>query len=86
MSNETEQSMWVERWASCIETLNISSAVLPLLDLARPFGFLGSQLFHVVQPLLIGLVDDLTIEQVTTLMNSPRLQRQLRMHLEGESE
>jgi hypothetical protein len=76
--------VWVERWASCIEALDISSVVLPLLDLARPFGFLGSQGLYVVQPLLSGLLDDLTIERATTLMNSPRLQGQLRMYLEGE--
>ncbi|MEE8391859.1 MAG: hypothetical protein V3S14_13830 [Anaerolineae bacterium] len=84
MSRETEQQAWVEAWARRIDALGLSPIVLPLLDVAHTFGFLGSQALLIAQPLAAGIVNNATIERTVTLLDSPELLDQLRAYLEKE--
>lgn len=84
VSKETEQRAWVEAWARRIDALGLSPIVLPLLDVAHTFGFLGSQALLIAQPLAAGIVNNATIERTVTLLDSPELLDQLRACLEKE--
>lgn len=84
VSRETQQQAWVEVWARRIDALGLSPIVLPLLDVAHTFGFLGSQALLIAQPLATGIVNDATIERTVTLLDSPELLNQLRVCLEKE--
>ena len=84
MSGEVEQQTWVEVWARRIDALGLSPIVLPLLDIAHAYGFLGGQALLMAQPLASGIVNNATIERAVTLLDSPELLEQLRACLEGE--
>lgn len=84
MNSETEQQAWVETWARRIETLGLSPVALPLLEIAYAFGFLGSQALLMAQPLVTGIVSDVTLERAVALLDSPELLDRLRVCLEGE--
>jgi hypothetical protein len=84
MSGEVEQQRWVEVWARRIDALGLSPMVLPLLDIAHTYGFLGSQALLMAQPLAAGIVNDATFERTVALLDSPELLEQLRACLEGE--
>lgn len=83
MSSATEQQAWVEAWARRIRGLGLSRVLLPLIDVAHAFGFLGSQALVITQPLTAGIVDDTAIEQAAALLSSPELLEHLRVSLEG---
>ncbi|MCP4537543.1 MAG: hypothetical protein GY832_10385 [Chloroflexi bacterium] len=78
------QQVWVEAWARRIDALGLASMVLPLVDIAHTFGFLGSQALLIAQPLASSIVNNTTIERALTLLDSPELLEQLRTCLEGE--
>lgn len=84
MNSKTEQHVWVETWARRIETLGLSPVALSLLDIAPAFGFLGSQALLMTQPLVSGIVNDVTLERTAALLDSPELLEQLRVRLEEE--
>ena len=84
MSIEADQQAWVEAWARRIDALGLSSVVLPLIDIAHAFGFLGSQALVMTRPLAAGIVDDAAIEHAAALLDSPELLEQLRVSLKGE--
>ncbi len=84
MSIKTEQQTWIEVWAKRIDALGLSSITLTLFDIAHTFGFLGSQALLMAQPLVVGIVDDVTIERTVALLGSPELLEQLRICLEEE--
>ena len=84
MNSEAEQQAWVETWAQRIEALGLSPVAMSLLESARAFGFLGSQALLVAQPLATGIVDDTTVEQAATLLDSPQLLKRLGTYLERE--
>lgn len=84
MNGETERQAWVETWARRIEALGLVPLALPLVEIARAFGFLGSQALLLAQPLMAGIVNETALEQAATLLDSPELLEQLRVHLEGE--
>ena len=86
MSREAEQQVWVKAWARRIDALGLSSIVLPLVDIAHTFGFLGSQALLIAQPLASGIVNNVTFERTVTLLDSPELLEQLRACLEGEKD
>ena len=86
VSIEAEQQVWVEAWARRIDALGLSSIVLPLVDIAHTFGFLGSQALLIAQPLASGIVNNGTIERTVALLDSPELLEQLRACLEGEKD
>jgi hypothetical protein len=83
VSSATEQQAWVEAWARRIHALGWSRILLPLIDVAHAFGFLGSQALVMTQPLAAGIVGDTAIEQAAALLSSPELLEQLRVSLEG---
>lgn len=85
MNGEAEQRAWVEKWAQDIEARVGSSIALFLIELARPFGFLGSQALLITQPLLTGVVNETTLERAATLLDSPDLLDQLSAYLEGDT-
>ena len=66
--------------------MGLSSIVLPLVDIAHTFGFLGSQALLIAQPLASGIVNNVTFERTVTLLDSPELLEQLRACLEGEKD
>jgi len=83
VSGVAEQQAWVEAWARRIHALGLSRILLPLIDVAHAFGFLGSQALVMTQPLAAGIVDDTAIEQAAALLSSPELLERLRVSLEG---
>lgn len=85
MNGEAEERAWVEKWAQDIEARVGSSIALFLIELARPFGFLGSQVLLLTQPLLTGVVSETTLERAATLLDSPELLDQLCARLEGDA-
>ena len=86
MNSEVEQQAWVKGWARRIEALDLSPVTLSLLEIARPFGFLGSQALLIAQPLLSGIVSETTIERIATLLNDPESLERLKTRLEGEED
>lgn len=83
MNSEAEQSDWVNELAKRIEQRGASSLALMLIEIVRPFGFLGSQVLVMAQPLLTGIVDDTTVQRTTILLDNPDLLNQLSATLEG---
>jgi hypothetical protein len=84
VSRETERQVWVDAWARRIDALGLSPIVLPLVDIAHTFGFLGSQALLIAQPLAASIVNETTIERAAALLDSPELLEQLRVCLQGE--
>jgi hypothetical protein len=84
MSSEAEGQAWVETWAGRIEALGLATLALPLIEIARAFGFVGSQALLLAQPLMSGIVNETTLEHTLTLLDSPELLERLRVRLEGE--
>lgn len=74
----------METWARRIETLGLSPVALALVETVHAFGFLGSQALLMVQPLVTGIVNDVTLERTAALLDSPELLDRLRVCLEGE--
>jgi hypothetical protein len=52
--------------------------------MAAAFGFLGSQVLLVIQPLVSGFVSNTAFERTVALLDSPELLDQFRVCLEGE--
>jgi hypothetical protein len=84
VNDEEEQLSWIEAWARRVETLGLEPVALPLLEMAEAFGFLGSQVLLIIQPLVSGFVSDTTFERTVALLDSPELVDQFRVCLEGE--
>ena len=74
----------METWARRIETLGLSPVALALVETVHAFGFLGSQALLMVQPLVTGIVNDVTLKRTAALLDSPELLDRLRVCLEGE--
>jgi hypothetical protein len=83
VSSETEQLEWVDKLANRIEERGASSLALLLIEIVRPFSFLGSQALLLAQPLLIGILDNSTVEQAAVLLDNPGLLNRLSATLEG---
>ncbi len=83
MSGETEQQAWIESWARRIDALGLSPVVLALSEVARAFGFLGSQALLMAQPLANGMICDTAVERAAALLESPELLERLEACLEG---
>ncbi len=84
MDSKAIEQSWIETWARRIEALGLAPLVLPFIEAARAFGFVGSQALLFVQPLVAGIVNDASIEQTATLLESPALLERLRACLEGD--
>jgi hypothetical protein len=84
VNGEQEQRSWIEAWARRVETLGLTPVALPLLEMAEAFGFLGSQVLLVIQPLVSGFVSNTGFERTVALLDSPELLDQFRVCLEGE--
>jgi hypothetical protein len=83
VNSKAEQLDWVDKLARRIEQNHASSLALLLVEIARPFGFLGSQALLMAQPLLTGILDDATVERATILLDDPELLNRLSATLEG---
>lgn len=83
MNSEAEQLDWVDKLAGRIEQRGVSSLALLLIEIARPFGFLGSQALIMAQPILTGIIDDKAVERATVLLDNPELLNRLSATLEG---
>lgn len=84
MTHKTELQGWIDEWAERIEALNLSPIALPLLEIARAFGFLGGQVLFIVQPLVDDLVSAAAVERTAMLLNDPETLEQLSKRLERE--
>ena len=78
-----EHPAWIETWGRRSAALHLTPIVLALINIVRPFGFLGSQTLVMAQPLLTGIADD-GFRQAMVLLDDPEMLRQLEMYLEGE--
>jgi hypothetical protein len=83
VNSEAEQLDWVDKLARRIEQRGASSLALLLIEIARPFGFLGSQALLMAQPLLTGIIDNTTVEKATVLLDDPELLNRLSATLKG---
>jgi hypothetical protein len=83
VNSEAEQLDWVDKLARRIEQRGTSSLALLLIEIARPFGFLGGQALLLAQPLLTGIVDNKTVERAAVLLDDPELLNRLSATLEG---
>ena len=79
-----EHPAWIETWGRRIAALHLTPIALVLINIARPFGFLGSQALLLVQPLVAGFVDDEAFRRTVVVLESPELLEQLRVCLEGK--
>jgi len=84
VSSQVEQPAWVETWARRIEALGLSPVALSLVEMARAYGFLGSQALLVAQPLVTGIAGDATLERISALLDDPELLEWLQSRLEGK--
>jgi hypothetical protein len=82
VNGDTERRAWFEIWAGRVEALGLSPVVLPFLEVVRAFGLLGSQALLMAQPLMMGIVNDTTIERTAALLDSPELLEQFKTRLE----
>jgi hypothetical protein len=57
---------------------------MPIIELARAFGLLGSHALMIAQPLAHDFLNDAALERMTTLLESPALLDRLRDRLERE--
>ena len=78
------QKAWVEAWAGDIESVGLSTLAVPLLEFVRSFSVLVSHAMLLVQPLLIGIVDDSVLQRVMVFLDAPELQEQLMSCLKGK--
>jgi hypothetical protein len=84
VNGEAEERAWIDKLAERIEAMGLSPMALFLIEIARPFGFLGSQMLLMARPLLAGVADDTAVEHATTLLDNPELLNRLSIRLEGE--
>ena len=73
MSTETGQAIWVRDWADRVTALGLSSFAIPLLEIARALGPVGSHLVLAVEPLLGGFADDGSVRRMALLLEDPEL-------------
>lgn len=85
MKSELEQPAWVETWARRIKASGLSAAALLLIEIARPFRFLGSQTLVAAQPLMAGVANDARIGQILALLDDPDTLELLKTCLEEET-
>ena len=85
MSSEVTSEAWVDDWAGRIRALGFSSGALLLVDLARAFGVLGSQAVLLAQPLVGGLVGQVTVDRLSALLEEKELLDRLEVGLRGEA-
>jgi hypothetical protein len=84
MDDEEKQPAWLEMWARRISSPGLSPVVSLLIEIARPFGFLGSQALLMTQPLVTGVAGEETFEQILALLDDPDLLKRLEVCMEEE--
>lgn len=83
------QQIWVETWARRIETLGLSAVAVPMFELVRAFGRLGSQVIFLIQPFMVGTAGGSTLSKTAQMLEDPAFYEQLTLYLdsvEGEVE
>jgi hypothetical protein len=85
MSSEVTSEAWVEDWAGRIRALGFSPGVLFLVEMARALGTLGSHAVLLVEPLVAGIVDQVTMNRLTALLEEKELLDRLELSLRGEA-
>jgi hypothetical protein len=73
---------WVESWADRVRALGLSAIALPLLEVARALGPVGSNALLAAQPLLAGLADDGPLVRLAVLLDDPSLIDQFEARLD----
>ena len=85
MSSEATSEAWVEDWAGRIRALGFAPGALLLIEMARAFGTLGSHAVLLAQPLVGGLVTEVTMDRLTALLEEQDLLDRLEVNLRGEA-
>jgi hypothetical protein len=83
MSFEREEQNWVEACARRIEAEGLAGIVIPLIDVARAYGFLGGQMLLFAQPFLGIASGNKMFDEVVEILESPQELDMLRSRLEG---
>lgn len=61
----------VPAWVARIERLGLGEWVPLMVEVLRPFSFIGAQAMHVLSPVLRNSASSMQIEQLTALLESP---------------
>jgi hypothetical protein len=68
---EIAQEQWLDQWAERIHRSGWSVVALPFLEVSRGLGVLVSQILLLAQPLLMGVVDQTSINRYVALLEDP---------------
>ncbi len=83
--SEEEDILQIEAWAQRVEAAGLMPIAVPLLELARAFGFLASQALLLSEPLLVGITSQSAVRQTAEWLEDPeRVDRLLARLLEEE--
>ena len=82
------QEQWLEQWAERINDSGLSVVALPLLEIGRGLGLLGSHVLLLTQPLLVSVVDKASIKRYVDFLEDPaaieslieRIERKAKSH------
>jgi hypothetical protein len=85
MTFETGQALWIRDWADRIGALGLSPFVIPLLEIARAFGPVGSHVALAVEPFLSGLDGSGSVRRVASVLEDPELVDLLETFLNGRA-
>jgi hypothetical protein len=85
MSSEVTGEAWVEDWAGRIRALGFSSGALLLIETFRAFGALGALALLLVKPLAAGLVNQVTLDRLSALLEQGDLLDRLESDLRREA-
>jgi hypothetical protein len=81
---EGESSLPIETWARSIQARGLAPLAVPVLELARAFGFLVNQTLLMAAPLLAGTADSDVVRQAADLLGDPEHIDRLLARIEEE--
>jgi hypothetical protein len=85
-AQEPPSHQWAENWAERLGQTGLDVIVLPLLEIGRGLGVLGSNALLFVEPLLAGIVGERNIKRYVALLEDPAALEDLINRLEGKAE
>ena len=79
-----DRRVWVETRPTRIKGMGLSSLTFAILELARAFGCLGSQILFLIQPFVSDIVSDATLSRTAEMLEDPGVHEQLAEYLESK--
>ena len=73
-------------WAERLQRWGLSGLAPILIDMLRPFGFIGSQAIQMAAPVLTTYLDPAKLADLSALLEDPDRLQQLVKTLEDEAE